>query len=364
MTAIPVRLGSRSYEIVLERSYAGLPRLLSRLRLPPSIWVVSHESLLRRFGPSLLGPLRRAGYATQSLTVPESELAKSTETVERLIDTLARQATMRVPVLLAFGGGVVGDVTGFVAAVFRRGVPYVQVPTTLLAQVDSSIGGKTGVDRPFAKNVIGAFYQPRLVFNQLDALRTLPPRQWRSGLGEVIKYGVMADAALFAFIEAHPQDCMQGRAGAVRLMVERSCRIKARIVSRDERETTGVRAQLNFGHTLGHALEAATGYRRYTHGEAIAIGMACASALSVRLGLLPEAAHARILRLLKTVGLPTHATGVSLPAVRRALSYDKKFLSGRPRWVLARRIGRVVVTDEIPPAAMWAAIRRALGGRS
>ena len=361
MTAIPVRLGARSYDIVLERSYATLPRLLNHLRLPRSLWIVSHASLLRRFGPQLLRPLARAGYATHRIVVPESERAKSTATALGIIESLARDAAMHTPVLLAFGGGVVGDVTGFVAAVFRRGVPYVQVPTTLLAQVDSSIGGKTGVDVPFAKNLIGAFYQPRLVFNHLEMLHTLPPRQWRSGVGEVIKYGVMADAALFEFIEAHSKECVQGQPTAVRLLVERSCRIKARVVSRDERDTSGLRAQLNFGHTLGHALEAATGYRRYTHGEAIAIGMACASDLSVRVGHLKHSTHARLIRLLEAVGLPTTATGVSIQAVERALRFDKKFLEGKPRWVLARKIGRVVVTDDIPPAAIRASIRQALG---
>ena len=363
MTTIPVRLGARSYDIVVERSYAHLPRLLNRLRLPRSLWVISHASLLRRFGPQILRPLVRAGYATHRIVVPESERAKSVQTALRIIDSLARDAVMHTPVLLAFGGGVVGDVTGFVAAMFRRGVPYVQVPTTLLAQVDSSIGGKTGVDVPFAKNLIGAFHQPRLVFNHLSMLRTLPPRQWRSGLGEVIKYGVMADAALFEFIEAHSKECVQGQPTAVRLMVERSCHIKARVVSRDERDTTGLRAQLNFGHTLGHALETATGYRRYTHGEAIAIGMACASDLSARVGWLAHSAHVRLIRLLETVGLPTRATGISIQAVKQALRFDKKFLEGKPRWVLARKIGRVAVTDDIPTAAMWDAIRQALGTR-
>jgi 3-dehydroquinate synthase len=268
--------------------------------------------------------------------------------VQRIIAHLSRQAFMHVPVLFAFGGGVVGDLTGFVAAVSRRGIPYVQVPTTLLAQVDSAIGGKVGVDLPQGKNLVGAFYQPRLVYNNVTLLGTLPLRQRRSGLAEVIKYGVIADSALFAFLEAHLTACLRLELRAVRVIVERSCRIKAEVVSRDERETQDLRAHLNFGHTLGHALEAATHYQRWTHGEAIAIGMCAAARLSYEVGLLREADVQRLVRLIRAAGLPTQARGVLRGVVFRALRYDKKFIHGRPRWVLPTRIGQVVVTEEVP----------------
>lgn len=261
---------------------------------------------------------------------------------------LSRKATMRVPVLFAFGGGVIGDLTGFVAAIFRRGVPYVQLPTTLLAQVDSAIGGKVGVDLPHGKNLIGAFYQPRFVCNNVALLHTLPLRQRQSGLAEVIKYGVIADSNLFAFLEEHVSACLRLEPRAVRVMVERSCSIKARVVSRDERETRSLRTHLNFGHTLGHALEAATGYQRWTHGEAIAIGMCAAADLSVELGLLPQGDFQRMARLIRAVGLPRQATRVSQEAVRRAVRYDKKFVHSCPRWVLPTRIGRVIVTEDVP----------------
>jgi 3-dehydroquinate synthase len=347
MRPIKVSLGERSYPIIVADSYRQLPAFAKAAGLPPHGWVVSHERLLRRYGSALTAPLRRAGWSMRTLSIPESESSKSFETVLRLIRRLSRETAMRVPVLFAFGGGVVGDVTGFVAAAFRRGVPYVQVPTTLLAQVDSAIGGKVGVDLPEGKNLLGAFHQPRLVYNNVSLLRSLPLRQRRSGLAEVIKYGAIADRPLFTFLETHLGSCLRLEPRAVRVMVERSCRIKAGIVSRDERETTGLRAQLNFGHTLGHALEAATGYKRLTHGEAIAVGMCAAADLSVAVGLLRLSEAQRLQRLIRSAGLPTSTPGVSRWAVLRALRYDKKFVRGRPRWVLLRRLGEVVVTEDV-----------------
>ena len=346
--AIPVLLGERSYTITVTDSYRQLPAWLKPLELPRQGWVISHRQLLQRHGAALLGPLRRAGWTLKTLCVPESEASKSFAAAQRVIAQLSPQAAMRVPTLFAFGGGVVGDLTGFVASIFRRGVPYVQVPTTLLAQVDSAIGGKVGVDLPYAKNLVGAFYQPRLVCSNVSLLRTLPLRQRQSGIAEVIKYGVIADSALFAFLEEHLPACLALEARAVRVMVERSSHIKARVVSRDERETKNIRAQLNFGHTLGHALEAATHYRRWTHGEAIAIGMCAAAHLGHELGLCPAADAQRIVRLIRAAGLPTRAAGISRRVVLRAMQFDKKFIHGRPRWVLPKRIGQVVVTEAVP----------------
>lgn len=358
MSATSVALQDRRYVICTERSYAALPRALRELRLGSHAWIVTHRSLLARHGTALIPLLERSGFSIRTITIPESERAKSLAVAEQVMRRLAMQSAMRIPLLLAFGGGVVGDLTGFVAAVFRRGVPYVQLPTTLLAQVDSAIGGKVAVDVPFAKNLVGAFYQPRLVFNHLGLLTTLPPRQRRSGLSEVIKYGVMADPALFRFLETRMHDCLAGAPRADALVVERCSRIKARVVSLDERETRGVRIQLNFGHTLGHALEAATGYRRFTHGEAIAIGMACASALGVALGVTPRSVHQRVLAVLAAAGLPTTTSGVPLAVIRRALAYDKKFVGGSMRWVLATAIGRVVVHNAVTPALVWKVIRQ------
>lgn len=356
---IRVDLGARSYQIVTRPSYSGLPRALRRLGLPKHGWIVSHRALLDRYGRQLMQPLRRAGWTLETITIPESERSKTLAVAQRIIAQLSRGAAMRMPVIFAFGGGVVGDVAGFVAAVFRRGVPCVQLPTTLLAQVDSAIGGKVGVDLPFAKNLLGAVYQPRLVYNHTGLLGSLPLRQRRSGLAEIIKYGMIADPALFRLLERRMAACLALKPeGLIRMLVERSCRIKARVVSQDEREALALRAQLNFGHTLGHALEAATRYARWTHGEAIAIGMCAAAELAVSLGLLAPEAHARLVRVIEAAGLPTAARNVSRRAVLRAMRYDKKFIHGRPRWVLPRRVGSVVVREGIPPRAVEAVIAR------
>ena len=358
--SIRVALGERSYAIHITDSYRTLPDRLASLRLPAYGWVISHRRLLKQHGPALLGPLARAGWRLKTLSVPERESSKSLAMAQRVIRQISREPLMRVPVLVAFGGGVVGDLTGFIAAVLRRGVPYVQVPTTLLAQVDSAIGGKVGVDLPQGKNLVGAFYQPRVVCNNVAVLRTLPLRQRRSGLAEVIKYGLIADRALLEFLETHLAACLRLEPRAVRVMVERSCRIKAAIVSRDERETRDLRARLNFGHTFGHALEAATGYRRWTHGEAIAIGMCAAAQLSAEAGRLSTVEAQRVLRLIRAAGLPTRAAGVSPQAVFRALRYDKKFIHGRPRWVLLAGIGRTEVREDLSPAVIAGVLRRCL----
>ena len=358
MTTIRVSLGARSYPICITDSYRALPDQLAALRLPTHGWVISHPSLLARYGRDLLGPLARAGWRLQPIGVPERESSKSLALAQRVIARISREPLMHVPLLIAFGGGVVGDLAGFVAALLRRGVPYVQVPTTLLAQVDSAIGGKVGVDLPQGKNLVGAFHQPRLVWNNTAVLRTLPMRQRRSGLAEVIKYGLIADRPLFEFLEAHLAECLRLQPAAVRRMVERSCRIKAAVVSRDERDTGRLRATLNFGHTLGHALEAATRYRRWTHGEAIAIGMCAAAELSVEAGRFPAPDAARITRLIRRAGLPTRAAGVARPAVLRALRHDKKFIHGRPRWVLLAGIGRTEVREDLPPAVVEQVLTR------
>lgn len=355
--SIRVPLGERGYTIWLDRSYRRLPMVLKHGGLPPTGWIVSHPSLLRRFGADLTSVLRRAGWQLKTIEVPESERAKSLMVAERVIRRLARQATMRAPVLLALGGGVVGDLTGFVAAVFRRGIPYVHLPTTLLAQVDSAIGGKVGVDLPMAKNLVGAFYQPRAVFANLAVLTTLPIRQQRSGLSEVVKYGMIADPILFRLLEDQPEACLRADPRLMEVLVQRCCRIKARLVARDERDTRGLRMRLNFGHTVGHALEAATRYRRFTHGEAIAIGMAYASRLSVELGLLRASHHDRLLALLGRLGLPVRTQAVAVAEIRRTVRYDKKFTRGRMRWVLPTAIGRVIVTERVPERLVWRTMR-------
>lgn len=359
--SVRIQLGSRSYSIEVASSYQKLPSRLAALKLPKHGWVISHQSILRRYRTELLNPLRKSGWNIQVLTVPESESSKSLKTMQRAVDSIAKRTKMRIPVLFAFGGGVVGDLTGFIASIYRRGVPYVQLPTTLLAQVDSAIGGKVGVDMPHAKNLMGSIYQPRMVFNNTSVLKTLPDRQRRTGLAEIIKYGVIADPKLFSYLEHNMPRCLDLQASAIKYIVERSCRIKARTVSLDERETTGVRAQLNFGHTLGHAIEAATQYKRWTHGEAIAIGMCAAMQIGVELGLCPKEHYVRLVNLIKSAGLPVRDRSVSRKLVIRALQYDKKFINGRPRWVVPQRIGKVIVTESIPKTLMQRVINEYIG---
>lgn len=345
---VKIQLPQHSYEINVSANYTKLPQQLNALNFPKDVWIVSHRRLLNLWGESLIGPLKKAGYEVQTLTVPESESSKSIESLMGVVQKIVKNNKMRVPGLLAFGGGVVGDLTGFAAATLRRGVPYVQLPTSLLAQVDSSIGGKVGVDLPHGKNLLGAYYHPQLVWCASKVLQSLPARQIRSGMSEIIKYGAIADEPLFSFIEKHLSDCLALEPKAVRRLVEDSAAIKADVVSKDEKETKGLRLFLNFGHTLGHALETATGYDRWTHGEAIAIGMAFASQLSLQLGHARQGEVDRLCALLDKAGLPLTATQVNRKSVLKALKQDKKFVSGKPRWVLMKQVGKVFVSEQVP----------------
>jgi 3-dehydroquinate synthase len=259
--------------------------------------------------------------------------------------------------VIAFGGGVIGDLAGFVASIYKRGIPYIQVPTTLLAQVDSSIGGKTAVDLAEAKNMVGAFYQPRLVLSDIGLLATLDLRQARAGLAEVIKYGLIKDKKLFHYLEKNYDKIIRRQQGALEFVVWRSSYIKARIVGQDEKEEKGLRTILNFGHTLGHALEAAGGYRRYNHGEAVAIGILLACALSRRLLLLDSSSCIRVEDLIKAVGLPVRIKNIPLNKIISAHYRDKKFIGARNRFVLLGGIGRAVVKQNIPLAAIKAVLK-------
>ena len=357
MSTINVRLGPRSYPILIEQTYARLESALRRLGLGPDVAVVTNRRVLQHVGREVVRRLRRDGWDCQTLLVPDTERAKSAAWAFRLTGELARRFRGRVPTVLAVGGGVVGDTAGFVASIFRRGVPYVQVPTTLLAQVDSAIGGKVAIDLPEGKNLAGSFYQPRAVFSNVSVLSTLSARQLRSGLGEVMKYGVMADAQLFAYLERHAAAAVRADAVVLRLLVERCSRIKARLVSADEHEQHGRRTLLNFGHTIGHAIEAAGGYsHRYLHGEAVAVGMLVAGSIAATLGYWRATDAQRLKQLIQCLGLPTDTRGVTAARILAATRYDKKHLDGRTRWVLPTRIGQAVVVTDVPEAV----VRRAL----
>jgi 3-dehydroquinate synthase len=304
--------------------------------------------------------LRRAGIACETLVVPAGERAKSPARLQRLWDEFAGAGLGRSDAVVALGGGVVGDLAGFAAASWLRGVPWVCVPTTLVAQADSAIGGKTAVNLAAGKNLVGAFHQPAGVLVDPDVLATLPVRHRRAGLAEVIKKGFAVDAALFAWCERHADALADGEGGALAGAVARAIRVKARIVLADEREREGgVRTALNFGHTLGHAIEAAHGYRGPLHGEAVAVGMRAAAELSVAVaGLAPES-HVRLEAMLDHVGLPVRMPPTALGALRDAMSRDKKRARGEVRWVLTPRIGDASVPRAVPYPLVRAALLHA-----
>lgn len=305
--------------------------------------VVTSPPIRHRYATAVCSALRQEGIRPLLLSVPVGERAKSLRWASHLFDRLIQARFERGATLIALGGGVVGDLTGFVASTYLRGVHFVQIPTTLVAQVDASIGGKTGVNHPKGKNLVGTFYQPRLVFIDVTTLRTLPMRELIGGMAEVVKYGVIADPDLFEYVEQHVSALLDYDMTALEHIVARSARIKADVVSKDEREA-GLRRILNYGHTLGHAIETVTGYRRIHHGEAIAIGMEFAARLATRLGLCDVMLVDRQRRLFGHLGLPT-ALPLQVPvrALLSSMALDKKVRDGRLHFVLPARIGQVVV---------------------
>jgi 3-dehydroquinate synthase len=295
--------------------------------------------------------------ATVDLLVIEAgEAAKSIDNANMLWEKLLELGADRATVVVAVGGGVIGDLAGFVAASFARGIPFVQVPTTLLAQVDSSVGGKVGINLPGAKNMVGAFWQPRGVLIDTQVLETLPNREYRSGLAEVVKYGVILDAEFFNYLEQHVDDLNGRSPDALRHIIRRSCELKALVVSQDEREETGLRAVLNYGHTFCHAIETLTGYGTYLHGEAVAIGMVCASRLAERMGRIPATLTTRQEKLLAALGLPTQLPKLNADEMINVMGRDKKAEQGRLRFVLPTRLGHVETVKDVPLADVLAVL--------
>ncbi|MBF0620177.1 MAG: 3-dehydroquinate synthase [Candidatus Omnitrophica bacterium] len=344
MKMIQVSLKQNSYPICVGCGILSrLPGEMMRLKLPTDVIMITNACVRRLHGNTLAKAFAKSGFTIKIVEVEDSERAKSAEVAFDLVGKIASYAADKKPVIVALGGGVVGDLAGFVAAVYKRGIPFVQVPTTFLAQIDSSIGGKVAVDLPQGKNLMGAFYQPKLVFADVALLATLSDRQIKNGLAEAVKYGVIKDAKLFAFIEDHIEKLLAKDLQALALIVERSVAIKARVVTLDEKEAKGLRTILNFGHTVGHAIEAAGGYDRYQHGEAVALGMRAATDISVQLKLLKPVDAARIHALLTVIGLPKNVEGISARKIMAAMKFDKKFEGKQARFVLAQAIGRVVV---------------------
>ena len=353
---VRVALDARAYDIVIGRGgLASLGRRVAALKPGAKAAIVTDTTVEKLLLGATQSALTAAGVAATHVSVPPGEGSKSIAMFERVCDALIAARVERGDVVVALGGGVVGDLAGFCAAAVRRGLDYVQVPTTLLAQVDSSVGGKTAINSRHGKNLIGAFHQPILVVADTALLDTLPAREFRAGYAEVAKYGLLGDAGFFAWLEANADDVFKGAAGAREHAIATSCRMKAEIVARDERET-GDRALLNLGHTFGHAFEAAAGFSdRLLHGEAIALGMTLAFEFSARLGLAPPAEAGRVKRHLGKVGLPTHISDVpgGVPAadgLMDLMAQDKKVKRGQLAFILVRAVGQAFVAADVDAA--------------
>jgi len=357
MRTLNVDLGERAYPIYIGPGLLADAEIYRRHLGARQVMVVTNETVAPLYLDHVLKAL--SGFQVREVILPDGEQYKTLEVLNRVFDALLTHRYDRRCCLLALGGGVVGDMTGFAAACYQRGVSFVQAPTTLLAQVDSSVGGKTGVNHPLGKNMIGAFHQPLCVIADTDSLGTLPERELSAGLAEVIKYGLIDDPEFFAWLEANMEPLRARDPDALALAIERSCRDKAAVVAADEREA-GRRALLNLGHTFGHAIETGVGYGEWLHGEAVATGMCMAADLSHRLGWITEGDRRRILDLVARAGLPVAPpAGIGADRFLELMAVDKKVLDGRLRLVLLKGIGQAIVTDGFPAAALRATLEAA-----
>jgi 3-dehydroquinate synthase len=350
---IPVQLPQHTYEIAIApASLDQLGNWLHPLQLGKKVLLVSNPAVYQRYGETAITSLTNAGFQTSHCILPAGERYKTLASIQKIYNVALEQRLERSSTIIALGGGVIGDMTGFAAATWLRGIHFVQVPTSLLAMVDAAIGGKTGVNHPNGKNLIGAFYQPRLVLIDPQVLQTLPAREFRAGMAEVIKYGVIWDAELFDQLEQAPRldQLRYLTPELLQTILTRSCQAKAHVVSQDEKEA-GLRAILNYGHTIGHALESLTGYRTVNHGEAVAIGMVAAGQIAVELELWDQTSSDRQLHLIQKTGLPTRLPdGIDIEAILTALQTDKKVQAGQVRFILPTRIGEAIVTDQVTGA--------------
>jgi 3-dehydroquinate synthase len=345
---VDVALGAKSYAVVVERGV--LTTVGARLRalgVGSRAAIVTSASILRLYGKPVTESLEDAGFTVTVVDVPEGESAKTLAVAEQCWNSLLSAGLDRTSTVVALGGGAVGDLAGFVAATYMRGLNFVQVPTTVLAQVDASIGGKTAIDHPTAKNLVGAFYQPRLVLIDTSTAATLPARDFRSGFAEIVKHGIVLDAAYFEDLEQSVRDILARDGGTLERIIGGSCRLKAAVIERDPEEKSELRFALNYGHTIGHALEAATAFGRWTHGEAVSLGIVAEARLAARLGVASAETADRQERLLSALGLPVRITDVDVDAVLAATRRDKKARDGRVPFVLAPAIGEFRVVYDV-----------------
>jgi len=364
-SVIPVPVPGQSYDVAI--APGGLDHLghwMQPLELGKRVLLVSSPPIFKHYGERAIASLTQAGFEVAQCLLPPGERYKTPATLQKIYDAALSHRLERSSTIVALGGGVIGDMAGFAAATWLRGVRFVQVPTSLLAMVDASIGGKTGVNHPQGKNLIGAFHQPRLVLIDPEVLKTLPAREFRAGMAEVIKYGIIWDADLFEQLEqaSRLDQFRYLSADLLQTILTRSCQAKADVVSQDEKES-GLRAILNYGHTIGHAIESLTGYRVVNHGEAVAIGMVAAGAIAVACNLWEEADTQRQLALIQKTGLPTQVpAGISIDAILASLQTDKKVKAGQVRFVLPTRIGASIVTDQVTPETIVAVVQAMQAG--
>jgi 3-dehydroquinate synthase len=341
---VTVDLGRRSYEILIGKGILpGLGEKLKSFDFSPTVGVISNPTVFALYGDQVLRSIRGAGFDCFTVLIPDGEEYKDYSWSHYILTELLKRGLDRNSCIVALGGGVIGDITAFAASTYMRGIHFVQVPTTLLAQVDSSVGGKTGVNHYLGKNMIGTFYQPRLVWIDPGTLGTLPPREFLCGIPEVIKYGIIWDEEFFDFMSKRKDGIMGLESETINFIIKRSCEIKAEVVSSDERES-GLRAILNFGHTIGHAIETETRYARFLHGEAVGLGMCLESRLSVILGLLDEAQFERIRMLIAAYGLPCGLPDdLNKGNLLSHMNRDKKVVAGKMMFVLPEKIGGVLM---------------------
>ncbi len=350
MKTLEVDLGSRSYPIHIGTDLIDQAELFNACEKASSIYIVTNTTVEPLYANRLVSTLEKFGKPIRKIVLPDGESYKDWKNLQLIFDALLTHGADRKTMLIALGGGVIGDMTGFAAASFMRGIRFIQVPTTLLAQVDSSVGGKTGINHPLGKNMIGAFHQPEAVIADLNTLKTLPARELSAGLAEVVKHGAIADAQFLNWIEANAKELLACDTEAMAHAVLRSCEIKSAVVSADEREG-GVRATLNFGHTFGHAIEAGMGYGEWLHGEAVGCGMVLGADLSQRLGKITRAEVERLTKIIQSMNLPTQAPKFGAPRYMELMQVDKKTEGGTIRYVLLEQIGKATI-QSVPDATV------------
>lgn len=359
MRKVRVALGEESYDILIGYGLEKeLQSFVQESGFSKQAMLVTDSNVGPLYGEKVRAILEAGGLHVSVVTIPAGESSKSLAVAEKLYTRAIELGLDRKSPIFALGGGVVGDLAGFIAATYMRGVPFVQLPTSLLAQVDSSVGGKVAVNHALGKNLIGAFYQPKGVFMDLSMMESLPKREIATGLGEIIKYGIIYDADFFSYLEQHADAVLALEREAAVHMIARSCEIKAAVVSEDEKEN-GLRRILNFGHTMAHAIEKETGYIRYNHGEAVAIGMIGAADISARLGMVSADDVARVEALVERMQLPTKAEGCTVDAMYRDIFHDKKTINGKVNWVLMQGIGKVTCRNDVPEDI----VRKAMAAR-